>query len=100
LRKIVRGGADDSYGIEVAALAGIPKEVIQNAKNILQRINDGETQTVVVEKKSAEPVSQLDLEMGMANELVEELKRLDVTTYTPIEALNKLYELTNKAREI
>ena len=100
LRKIVRGGADDSYGIEVAALAGIPKEVIQNAKNILQRINDGETQTVVVEKKSTEPVSQLDLEMGMANELVEELKKLDVTTYTPIEALNKLYELTNKAREI
>ena len=68
--------------------------------NILQRINDGETQTVVVEKKSTEPVSQLDLEMGMANELVEELKKLDVTTYTPIEALNKLYELTNKAREI
>ena len=100
LRKIVRGGADDSYGIEVAALAGIPKEVIQNAKNILQRINDGETQAIAVEKKNAEPVSQLDLEMGMANELVEELKRLDVTTYTPIEALNKLYELTNKAREI
>ena len=101
LRKIVRGGADDSYGIEVAALAGLPSEVITNAKKILQGILDGQPNTTPKVKVREEEISdQLDLGMSIANEITEELKTLDVTTYTPIEALNKLYELTNKAKEL
>ena len=101
MRKIVRGGADDSYGIEVAALAGLPSEVITNAKKILQGILDGQPNTTPKVKVREEEISdQLDLGMSIANEITEELKTLDVTTYTPIEALNKLYELTNKAKEL
>lgn len=99
LRKIVRGGADDSYGIEVAALAGVPKEVINGAKKILSKIENDE---VVVQntKKQAEPINQIGFGESIANEIADELKMLDVTTFTPIEAMNKLYELANKAKEI
>ncbi|MCI8405367.1 MAG: DNA mismatch repair protein MutS [Clostridia bacterium] len=99
LRKIVRGGADDSYGIEVAALAGVPKEVISDAKKILKSIENDE---IIIEhtKKAEEPVSQMEFGDGIAAEIADELKMLDVTTFTPIEALNKLYELSKKAKEI
>ncbi|MBQ8301625.1 MAG: DNA mismatch repair protein MutS, partial [Clostridia bacterium] len=99
LRKIVRGGADDSYGIEVAALAGVPKEVINGAKKILAKIENDE---VVVQntKKPIEPLNQIGFGENIANEIADELKMLDVTTFTPIEAMNKLYELANKAKEI
>ena len=56
--------------------------------------------TAKVKIKEEEMSDQLDLGMNIANEITEELKTLDVTTYTPIEALNKLYELTNKAKEL
>ena len=101
LRKIVRGGADDSYGIEVAALAGVPGEVIKNAKQILARINRDEPKPEkkkVVHEEDAE--MQLDFGLEAARALAEEMKMMDVTTYTPIEALNKLYELCNRAKEI
>ncbi len=99
LRKIVRGGADDSYGIEVAALAGVPKEVINGAKKILHKIENDE---IAVEhtKKEPEPTNQIGFGDGAAIEIANELKTMDVTTFTPIEAMNKLYELSNKAKEI
>ncbi len=99
LRKIVRGGADDSYGIEVAALAGVPKEVINSAKSILKKIENDE---MVVDhtKKTAEPVNQMGFGDGIASEIADELKMMDVTTFTPIEAMNKLYELSKKAKEM
>lgn len=99
LRKIVRGGADDSYGIEVAALAGVPKEVINSAKQILKKIENDE---IVIEHtaKTSEPAAQLGFEDGIASEIADELKTMDVTTFTPIEAMNKLFELSNKAKEI
>ena len=99
LRKIVRGGADDSYGIEVAALAGVPKEVINSAKKILKKIENDE---IVVEhkEKAAEPVNQIGFGDSVANEIADELKNMDVTTFTPIEAMNKLFELSQKAKEI
>ncbi len=99
LRKIVRGGADDSYGIEVAALAGVPKEVINGAKKILKKIENDE---IVVEhkEKTDEPINQIGFGDGIANAIADELKTMDVTTFTPIEAMNKLFELSQKAKEI
>ena len=100
LRKIVRGGADESYGIEVAALAGIPNEVISNAKKILKNILEENPKAEKKINYTQESDDQLDFGMNIANEIADELKTLDVTTYTPIEALNKLYELTNKAKNM
>ncbi len=100
LRKIVRGGADDSYGIEVAALAGVPREVITNAKKILAKIESGEKRAdSPAPVKAAEETNQVDLFDSAAAEIAEELSVMDVTTLSPIEALNKLYELSNKAKE-
>lgn len=98
LRKIVRGGADDSYGIEVAALAGVPKEVISGAKKILGKIENDE---VVIEHKTkaTEETDQIGFGDTVATEIADELRAMDVTTFTPIEAMNKLFELSNKAKE-
>lgn len=100
LRKIVRGGADDSYGIEVAALAGVPKTVIKRAKEILSKIENGDMEKPDLKNNSAEEDTQLDFGYAVAMNIMKELKEIDVTTYTPIEALNKLFELTKKADEI
>ena len=100
LRKIVRGGADDSYGIEVAALAGVPKEVINGAKKILKKIENDEIVVEHTAKKHEDATNQIGFGDGIANEIADELKNMDVTTYTPIEAMNKLYELANRAKEI
>lgn len=101
LRKIVRGGVDDSYGIEVAALAGVPQEVISGAKKILKKIESDEiNEAGKTDKKPSEPSAQLDFGDNTANEIAEELKMLDVTTLTPIEAMNTLYKLAAKAKEI
>ena len=98
LRKIVRGGADESYGIEVAALAGVPGKVIKRAKEILNDILSGNTA-----HKEKDENHEASLQMGFtdmaAAEILEELKNIDATTYTPIEALNKLYELSKRAKE-
>ena len=99
LRKIVRGGADESYGIEVAALAGVPNAVIKRAKQILADILEGKIST---DPKNIHP-DRFESQMGFADmagsEILEELKLIDATTLTPIEALNKLFELTKKAKE-
>ncbi len=97
LRKIVRGGTDDSYGIEVAALAGVPKDVINGAKKILSRIESGERPKERAEIH-VEETNQIGFGDTAANEIADELRGMDVTTYTPIEALNKLFELSNKAK--
>lgn len=98
LRKIVRGGTDDSFGIEVSALAGVPKSVIRRAKEILGSIESGNMDAPVKVEPARESSPQIGFEDGIANEILDELKVMDVTTYTPIEALNKLYELTKKAK--
>lgn len=99
LRKIIRGGADDSYGIEVAALAGVKKAVIDRAKEILKRIELGDIETAHKQKKKADYSAQIGIEEQSALDIFEELKAMDVTTYTPIEALNKLYEMAKRAKE-
>ena len=102
LRKIVKGGADGSYGIEVAALAGVPAEVTQRAKEIFHvleqnDVNKGSYQLEVLDTLAYAPAG---LGEEADNEITQELKAIDVTTFTPIEALNKLYELANRAKEM
>lgn len=97
LRKIVRGGADDSYGIEVAKLSGIPNEVIQRAKQILKKT---ESEGIVTYKTAAPAEMQLPIEMQQAEEIMDELKTLDVNTLTPIEAMQILFDFANKAKSI
>lgn len=97
LRRIVRGGADDSYGIEVAALSGIPQGVIERAKAILkQTLESG----VVTYKTERAPADQLSLEIQGAQSLIADLRTIDADTLTPIEALGLLSELSKRAREI
>ena len=96
LRRIVPGGADDSYGIEVAKLAGIPNSVIGRAKEILKKtIEEGVNITKRVE------TTELQMPMGynISSEIAEELKNIDVNTLTPIECMSVLSELSKKAKE-
>ena len=94
LRKIVPGGADQSYGIEVAQLAGVPSRVIDRARDILDELRE---QGWVPNAPAAAPVEeQISLgDMGSA-EVAGILRRTSVETLTPIEAMNLLYELKQK----
>ena len=94
LRKIVRGGTDDSYGIEVAKLAGVPSEVVKRAREILAGIEAGEKNYKPVEKSAD---NSFDLFSGIAlskeSEAADKVRACDINTMTPIEAMNLLYEL-------
>ncbi|MBR6755756.1 MAG: DNA mismatch repair protein MutS [Peptococcaceae bacterium] len=94
LRKIVPGGADRSYGIHVAQLAGVPKVVLRQAKAILQRLE--------IEKGPQEPrVQQLDLftPVQEVSPLVRQIAELDLLNMTGRDALNLLYDLQEKAKD-
>ena len=100
LRRIVRGPADDSYGIEVAKLAGIPDAVVLRAREILRGIEagDGETPRPAPRAAQAEDVpEQLSL-LSAEDPIVKRLRELDVNTLTPIEALQELYALCQQAK--
>ena len=105
LRKIVEGGADKSYGIHVARLAGMPGEVIQRAKVILANLEaetldvDGKPKFATIKKEKEDKPKQLPLFNLPQNVVIEELKNLDTSKITPIEALNKLHELKDKLEE-
>ena len=91
LRKIVPGATDDSYGIEVAKLAGIPGPVITRAREILQELEAGAAAPAAPAPKEPEDqVSMLDL---TGQRIVSALSSLSVETLTPIEAMNELYKL-------
>ena len=97
LRKIVRGGADQSYGIEVAKLAGVPDAVIRRARAILEELEQGEGVPVVrAQKEPEEPEEQVSLLDLGAVECAQRIRELDLNTLTPIEAMNLLYELKGK----
>jgi len=99
LRKIIPGGADESYGIEVAGLAGVPSSVIKRAKEILNSIeNDREVKPAKKPRAEVFDTPQLSLEDMTAIETAEELRRINIDTMTPIEALNLLYELKRKVQ--
>ena len=98
LRKIVRGAADDSYGIEVAKLAGVPAEVIKRAKEILHSIESGDIKLERPEKRPEEPAFDMlsMLSSDEEHDVAEKLRALDINTLTPIEAMNLIYELKKK----
>lgn len=113
LRKIVKGGADKSYGIQVAKLAGVPESVIQRAKEIVEellhaditsRIKDiavkGNHEPKIKTKKLDEvDLAQISLfDTVKDDDVLEELKSLDISNLTPIDALNTLYQLQNKLK--
>lgn len=96
LRKIVRGAAEASYGIEVARLAGVPEKVLQRARAILAELEEGKSDLLSAPeavRPAADQVSMLDL--GAA-EAAERLRAVDVNTLTPIEAMNLIYELKQR----
>ncbi len=95
LRRIVEGGADRSYGIHVAQLAGLPKPVIRRAEEILQELEQ-EARAPGSTPRTIE-VRQLPL-FGVDNALVQEIKSLDVSSMSPLEAISKLYELQEKSK--
>ena len=90
LHQIVRGGADRSYGIHVAQLAGLPRDVIQRANEILGELEQ-HAPTTAVEPSHLKPAQQIAL-FPETSPILEELKEIDVTAMTPLEAINKLYE--------
>ena len=99
LRRIVRGGADESYGIEVAKLAGIPEGVVRRSKQILQEL-DAQGAVALPIRPIAEEEPQLSLASAGAQRLADELCGIDVDTLTPLEALTKLYGLVREARQL
>ena len=104
LRKIVPGGADKSYGVHVARIAGIPPQVVARAHEIQARleVSDINQETIsqnILETKKKKN-RQVDLFHLKHDELVEELQELDVNAMTPMDALNHLYRLREKARKL
>ena len=94
LRKIVRGGADQSYGIEVAQLAGVPEPVLKRARKILSELEEGGVPAPVpaAPARAAEEGQVSLLDMGAA-QVADRLRQVDVNVLTPIEAMNLVYEL-------
>lgn len=104
LRRIVIGGADQSFGIEVAKLAGVPDSVVKRAKVILKEL---ESNAVQIEFKAENGIieeEENDIQYNFTangkQEILEILKTVDVNTLTPIEAMQTLYDLKKKAQEL
>ncbi len=116
LRKIVKGGADRSYGIQVAKLAGVPESIINRAKEISEELCANDitevAKNLIVKtgsgksraKKKQPRLDEVDLEQISLfdtvkdTDIIEELRNLDVDAMTPRDAMGKLYELQNKVR--
>ena len=104
LRKVVPGGADKSYGIHVAQLAGLPKAVLHRAQEILAGLEGNSQEKPPGRQRRRHgpspqaPSQQLTL-FGQSPPVIDELLNLDLDSLTPLEALNKLYELQRKAKE-
>ena len=100
LRRIVRGPADGSYGIEVAKLSGVPQSVVNRAKVILAGLESGDKVEIPVKMQKTVKEEPDEMQMGLfggVNDAVlEEIRQMDVNTLTPIEALTKLYEIKNR----
>jgi len=95
LRKIVRGSTDDSYGIDVAKLAGVPNEVVKRAREVLKTIESGAPVTASVKPIALKEEFNLftELEDSINSDIAERLRKTDLNTLTPIEAINLVWEL-------
>ena len=114
LRKIIKGGADRSYGIQVAKLAGVPDMVINRAKEIVEQLTDNDiiekVQSIAVDVKNdtkakKQPkydevdLAQMSLFDTVTDEdVLKELQELEISTMTPLDAMNTLYRLQNKLK--
>ena len=95
LRKIVSGAADESYGVEVAKLAGVPDSVVNRARVCLDELNRAAARPAA--EKAAEPDDgQLSFGQSAADEVLDALRSARLDTLSPIEAMNLLYELQRK----
>jgi DNA mismatch repair protein MutS len=94
LRKIIPGGADRSYGIEVAKLAGLPDTVVKRAKVILEELETESGHAAPL--LTAAPAEQMSMEALGEAEVIDRLRRTVPDTLTPIEAMSLLYELKQK----
>lgn len=97
LRKIVRGGTDDSFGIEVAKLAGVPDEVTDRAKEVLHAIESKEGKSDISIEKT---LRNTELQKATASKLYDEIMSIDISTLTPLEAMNELFELQKKVGKL
>jgi DNA mismatch repair protein MutS len=107
LRRIIRGGADGSYGVEVAKLAGVPVSVVKRARVILKALEGGSRSgagpaeipdAAELPEEEENPLLQISIAGNTSAEIMEQLKNIDVNTLTPIEALTMLHELVRKAK--
>ena len=99
LRKIIRGSTDDSYGIEVAKLAGLPNEVIRRAKEILATVEKTSRTLTTSNSNFADEVENLiTFEDITEKSVIEDIKKIDINTMTPVEAMNLLFELNNRLK--
>ena len=99
LRKIIRGSTDDSYGIEVAKLAGLPNEVIKRAKEILATVEKtSRTLTTSNSNVVEEMESLITFEEITEKSVIEDIKKIDINSMTPVEAMNLLFELNNRLK--
>ncbi len=110
IRKIVPGGADKSYGIQVAKLAGVPESVINRAKEIINELIENDiadiAKSITVKTKAPKAPKLDDVDMSQMSifdtikdeDIIRELREVDVNNLTPVEAMNKLNELSNKVR--
>ena len=94
LHKVVPGGADRSYGIHVAQLAGVPRPVLNRAEDLLQGLESGELRPGTAPAESHQPLLFAD-----EHPAVEELREMDISQMTPLEAINTLYKLQRQAKE-
>jgi DNA mismatch repair protein MutS len=99
LHKIVPGGADRSYGIHVAQLAGLPRPVVHRAQEILTELEREGTRSPFPSRSTVSAGQQLSLFSTEPHPLIEALRQLDVNSLTPLEAISKLYELQGQAKE-
>ncbi len=112
LRKIIKGGADKSYGIQVARLAGVPDMVIDRAKEIVEQLSDNDilekVQSIAVDHRDTKhkPVKYDEVDLSQMSlfdtvkdeDVIKELKEIDISNLTPLDALNTLYKLQNKLK--
>ena len=114
LRKIVKGGADKSYGIQVAKLAGVPEPVIERAKELVEELSSADitakakeiaqSSTNLSQRKSVPKPDEVDLlqmsifETVKDDDIIKELSEMDLGKMTPIDALNTLYQLQTKIK--
>ena len=111
LRKIVKGGADKSYGIQVARLAGVPEAVLARADDLVGQLSNADITTAIeniagTPKKKSRPVRYDDVDLEQMSffdtvsdkDVLKELSEIDIQTLTPLDALNELYRLQNKLK--